>query len=85
MITTRTLTHVTAASALVAAAFMLQAKPVQAAPKAEMAAIVELPRVVITVRRVQPMQIVELPRVVITARRADAATRVVQAKAASKV
>ena len=83
------LTHTTTFAALVAALFMLQGQPAQAAPQAQgmpaaKAQVIELPRVVITGKRLQPMPIVQLPRVEIVARRLDSATRLVQAKAAAK-
>ena len=78
----RCLTHLTAATALVAAAFMLQSRPAFAAPAAPAKAVIELPRVVVTGHR---LQVVELPRVVVTGRRADSEpTRLVQNATARK-
>jgi hypothetical protein len=76
MNTNRCLTHLTVVTALVAAAFMLQSRPAFAAPADAANKVIELPRVVVTGKR---LQVVELPRVVVTGRRVDGeTTRVVQ-------
>ena len=85
MFSTRTLTPATTLAALVAAVFMLHGQPANAQAAGKPAPqVVELPRVLITVRHAQQAQVVELPRVEIVVRRADTATRLVQGKPAAK-
>ena len=74
MNTYRTLTQATLISAVLAAAFMIQAPAAQAGDAKSAAPVTQLPRVVITgqVLRAEAAaakQIVELPRVVVTGRR----------------
>jgi len=70
------LTHTVMIAAALAAFVMIQ--PAKAAPAVDAtavsgtsAAIVMLPRVTITAKRVQATEIVHLPRVMVTAKRAD--------------